>query len=99
SIKYLVRKYMEDDGSPYHQLKPSSYRLYSGYLPKIEYEIGEKKVDTTTGADLREFHRIWSKGGEHLAAASAQIAILKAVISYGVTCRLPGCSEFAEVLR
>src|SRR5690606_16050009 len=76
SIKYLVRKYMEDEGSPYHQLKPSSYRLYSGYLPKIEYEIGEKRVDTTTGADLREFYRIWSKGGEHLAAAAAQIAIL-----------------------
>src|SRR5690606_17406729 len=36
--------------------------------------------------------------GEHLATAAAQIAILKAVISYGVTCRLPGCSEFLEVL-
>lgn len=99
TIADLIRRYKTDEDSPFLSLKPSSHRLYRTYLPKIEQDVGGRRIDAVAGVDVKRWYGIWSQRGKHLAAAAAQLAILKAVVAYGIMCRFDGCSQFAEVLR
>lgn len=99
TLKTLIDRYTRDADSPYRALKAGSRRPYDHYLPKIAGGMGHIKIDDITGADLKEWHNAWSANGKYLAAAAMQRAILDAVVSYGITCRLRGCIELSEVLK
>lgn len=95
----LIGRYQRDPESPYQGLRPGTLVPYKHYLAKLEAVLGAKHIDEITGSDIRRWHNVWSDNGKHLAAAAMQRAILDAVATYGVTCRLRGCAEFQHVLR
>lgn len=99
TLGVLIHRYQKDPESPFHSLRPGTLVPYKHYLAKLEAGIGKLRIDEITGSDIRRWHNAWSDGGRHLAAAAMQRAILDAVVTYGVTCRLPGCAEFQHVLR
>lgn len=99
TIASLLKKYQSDEESPYHSLRPGSRHPYDHYIAKLVEVLGRIRIDSITGADLKRWHRIWSGDGERLAASKMQRAVLDAAITFGITCRLAGCSEVREVLK
>ena len=56
------------------------------------------------GRDLKRWHREWSAPAEpggkpRLAAARMSFAVIKAALSFGISCRLPGCAELKLILQ
>lgn len=99
----LFELYETDPESTYRNLKPSSLRPYKVYLRKLKNTIGARRIDAVDGRDFRRWFEVWSKpdtpgGKPKIAAAGMAISIIKAAVSFGVTCRKPGCVELRQIL-
>jgi hypothetical protein len=46
---------------------------------------------------VKRWFAVWTEGG-HLAKGKMIIAVLKAILSFGIQCRNPGCAEFKAIL-
>jgi hypothetical protein len=100
----LIAIYLTDPESPYRRLKHGSLHPYDVYARKLTQTIGALRIDSCDGRDVRRWHAAWSaplveSGRPRLAAARFAIAVLKAALSFGIQCRLPGCAEFKAILR
>ena len=67
-------------------------------------QLVRARIDALDGRDLKRWHREWSAptepGGEpRLAAARMSFAVIKAALSFGISCRLPGCAELKLILK
>lgn len=98
----LFELYETDPESTYHKLKPSSLRPYKVYLRKLKDSVGARRLDAVDGRDFRRWFEVWSQpedgGKPKIAAAGMAISIIKAAVSFGVTCRTPGCVELRQIL-
>ena len=99
TLKSLLVKYQTDADSSFFSLRPSSRHPYEHYAAKMIAVIGNVRLDTITGSDLKRWHKAWSGGGERLAASKMSRAVLDAAVSYGITCRIRACIELREVLK
>ncbi len=99
TLRSILAKYHTERESSYFGLRPSSRKPYDFYIPRLIHEVGSRRIDMITGADLRRWHDCWSENGRHLAASRMMRAVVNAALGYGVTCRIPACSELREVLR
>lgn len=95
----LLKKYQSEPDSPYFQLRPHSRKPYDHYIPKLVASIGNRRIDTITGVDLKRWHDAWSDGGQRLAASKLMRAVIDAAVSYGIMCRMQSCIELKEVLK
>lgn len=84
---------------PYQQLRPGSLRPYNHYLGRLEHHIGVRRVDSIDGIDIRRWHKDWSSGGQHLAAASMVRVVLEAAVGFGVMMRLKGCADLLVTIQ
>jgi integrase len=98
-ISTLLKRYENDEDSPYRALRPSSLVPYRFYLPKLLEHIGDRSVEIATGVDLIKWHKVWSADGKYLAASAMMRAVLAAAVSYGVMLRLDGCADFLAVIK
>jgi integrase len=98
TVKSLLNIYQRDPESSFQQLKPGSLRPYKHYLEKIEEHIGPRRIDQIDGIDILRWHRIWSKNGEHLAAAATCRAVLEAAVKHGILRRFAGCADLRQIL-
>jgi hypothetical protein len=103
SFRSLFQLYQNDPESKYKRLKPSSRYPYGVYLRKLEGHIGERLISACDGRDVLRWFAIWSEpdapdGRPKIAAARMAICVIKAAISFGIMCRLPGCPEFRAIL-
>lgn len=98
TIKSLVTLYRTDENSPYHGLKHATrIRDYEPSLRVISKTVGNRAIAALKGEDFRRWYRQWGSGGRTRRAHGA-IRKLRAVLSYGVEQRLPGCSAAREIL-
>lgn len=89
----IINKYLTDKDSTFFSLRHGSRHPYEFYAKKLEYELGELRVDEVTGIDLRKWHDEWSDGGEKLAAAKMMRAVLDAAIAFTIMSAKPGTPE------
>ncbi len=99
TFRSLFTMYQKHPESEYHSLKPSTKYPYSHYLGRMEAHIGSRRIDAVSGLDIKQWHKIWSSGGKHLAASKMCRAILRAVVSFGVMAKAEGCAEFVAILE
>lgn len=99
TVKSLTTIYQRHPESPFHKLRPGSRHPYVFYLEKIEAHIGKRRVDEISGLDIMRWHRVWSSGGKHLAAAAMARTVLEAALSFGVIARMEGCAQLLEIAR
>lgn len=101
----IIKKYLTDEDSTFFALRHGSRHPYEFYAKKIEYELGELRVDEVTGVDLKRWHERWSDGGKKLAASKMMRAVLDAAISYSIMSAKAGSpelrasSELREILK
>lgn len=99
----LIKKYLTDPDSPYRDLKPASRHPYDIYAGKLIGMIGTRRIDACDGRDVKRWFATWSApdqkdGRPKIAAARAALTVIKASVSFGITCRLPGCLAFKGIL-
>jgi integrase len=104
TIGSLIRFYQTEPNSPYHQLAPSSRHPYDAYIRMIMETVGARRIDALDGRDLSRWHTEWSQsiaegGKPRIAAARMAMIVLKTALSFGISCRLPGCAELKLILQ
>jgi hypothetical protein len=97
TLRSLVDLYQSDPESPYHGLPASTREPYDVYLRVLRKEVGERQIDRCDARDVKRWFTVWTEGG-HLAKGKMIIAVLKAILSFGIQCRNPGCAEFKAIL-
>jgi hypothetical protein len=97
TIRSLVDLYQSDPESPYHGLPASTREPYDVYLRVLRAEVGERQIDRCDARDIKRWFAVWT-AGDHLAKGKMIIAVLKAILSFGIQCRNPGCAEFKAIL-
>lgn len=97
TIRSLVDLYETDQESPYHDLPFSTRETYDVYLRVLRAEVGERQIDRCDARDVKRWFAVWIEGG-HLPRGKMIIAVLKAILRFGIQCRNPGCAEFKAIL-
>lgn len=97
TVRSLVDLYQCDPESPYSTLSASTREPYDVYLRVLRAEVGERQIDRCDARDVKRWYAVWTEGG-HLAKGKMIIAVLKAVLSFGIQCRNPGCADFKAIL-
>ncbi|WP_439398450.1 tyrosine-type recombinase/integrase [Bradyrhizobium sp. PMVTL-01] len=100
----LLDIYQSDPKSTYVNLEPASKVPYDVYLRMLKPEIGRCRIDITDGVEVKTWFEFWAtpatEGGEpQLAKAHMALSVVKAAVTFGIMRRLPGCTEFKEVLN
>lgn len=90
--------------NPYHDREPATLRPYNTYANIISRTVGARRIDALDGRDLKRWHDEWSAptqpcGKPRLAAARMCFAVIRAALSFGISCRLPGCAELKVILQ
>ena len=104
TIASLITFWQVEPSSPFHDLEPATLRPYNTYARIITGTVGARRIDALDGRDLKRWHGEWSAPAElggkpRLAAARMMFAIIKAALSFGISCRLPGCGELKLILQ
>ena len=102
TFRSLIEFYETDRESSYHDLKPGVRKTYNVYIKRLRAHIGALRIDHQDGRDLKRWFAEWRTdpdGSDHLPRARTVLAVMKAAISFGVTCRYPGCREFQQVIE
>jgi integrase len=104
TVGSLMHFYQVEPNSPYHRLASASRPSYDSYIRKITANVGARRIDRLDGRDLSRWHDEWSKpdeedGKPHIAGARTTMAVLKAALSFGISCRLPACAELKLILQ
>lgn len=99
SIKSLLEIYFRDPDSKYQTLKPKVKRTYSIYGRVIERTVGARMIALVNGLDVKRWHAQWGAADGRLGAANFATAVLKAALSFGVICNLPGCKDLLVMAR
>src|SRR5262249_32217317 len=104
TIGSLINFWQTEPSSPYHEREPATLRPYDTYARIITRTVGARRIDALDGRDLKRWHAAWSapaepSGRPRLAAARMSFAIIRAALSFGISCRLPGCGELKLILQ
>lgn len=105
TLGYILKHYQTDPDSTFHALRPSSRHPYEFYLRALISDVGDRRIDSVTGIDLKRWHERWSQGGDKLAASKMMRAVLDAAITFAVMSLTPGSverravSELREALK
>lgn len=104
TVASLIRFYQTEPQSPYHQLEPASGHPYDVYARMIMRTVGERRLDALDGRDLKRWHAKWGEpvapgAKPRVAGARMAIMVLKTALSFGISCRLPGCADLKLILQ
>ncbi|MBZ9922277.1 hypothetical protein LB579_31875 [Mesorhizobium sp. BR1-1-7] len=99
TIGDILNRYCKDPDSTYFALRPGSRHPYDYYAKRLEFAIGDRRIDSITGIDLKKWHDAWSKAGEKLAASKMMRAVLDAAISFFIMSSKPGSPELRAAME
>lgn len=94
----LIRLYQVHPNSPYRKLRPVTAADYSRVLRRFDEDKGMRRVEKITGSDTRvwydELTAATSRG-----TASHTMGIIRSMLSFGASLRLPDCKMLREEMR
>lgn len=94
----LVRMYESDPDSTYQEIKQTTQNSYSKTMKALMAHKGARRIDAVTAADVRRWYKELSESVSK-AWAYYTINVLKVVLSYGSTKRIPECTQLRAELR
>lgn len=104
TIAWLCDGFQTDEDSTYHDLRASTQGFYDDQIKIIKKSVGERRIDTVFGKDVRRWYRNWGRYDEttrkmqNPRRAYACIQTLRRVASYGCELRDPASGELAAML-
>jgi integrase len=105
TVGSLIRFYQIEPNSSYHRLEtPASSHPYDVYSRMIVRTVGERRIDALDGRDLSRWRAKWVEPAEpggkpRVAGARMAMSVLKAALSFGISCRLPGCADLKLIMQ
>jgi hypothetical protein len=96
SVARLVRRYRDDEHSPYQKVHFRSRAHYASLLRRIDLDLGSKKICEIKSRDLLAAHQLWTARG--VAMAHALAGMLRMLCNYGATVLGDGECERLSVL-
>jgi hypothetical protein len=102
TFKSLPECYELDPESTYQDRKPGVQETYGVYIRRLTEHIGGLRIDNIDGRAVKRWFAIWrtdEDGSDHLPRARMVLAVLKAAVSFGVSCRYAGCKDFQIALN
>ncbi len=103
TFRSLLLLYETDKESNFNTtLKPGVRETYLVYIKRLIRHIGDLRIERHDGRDLKRWFKLWRTnpdGSDHLPRAKMVLAVLKAAITFGITCRYKGCLEFQRVVE
>ncbi|WP_407175804.1 integrase [Bradyrhizobium sp. STM 3562] len=103
TFKAVILLYEADPESPYNtDIKPGVRETYGVYIRRLISHIGDLRIDLQDRRAVKRWFKEWRfdpDGRDRLPRARMVLAVLKAAITFGVGCRVPGCKAFQEVLE
>lgn len=104
TLASLIRDYQTDPLGPYAAVKEITRRQdYDPSLKILERLAGARRIDRVSGRDFAAWYADFRKPAkpgepERLRRAWGAMKMLRAVIAYGVTCRISACAAAAQIL-
>jgi hypothetical protein len=105
-LRSLIRIYqsVETDTSPYHRVQENTQRDYNQRLAVLEKVVGNAILSRLTAEDFERWYQGFKKpaedgGPERIRKAHGIMTMLRILMSFGKSMRLPGCRECGEVLE
>ncbi|MFG1247323.1 tyrosine-type recombinase/integrase [Xanthobacter flavus] len=103
SLRSLVRLYQADEESPYRDLRPRTQTFYDYGLKLLDENVGEMAIAAVSGADVRRWYKKFKEPKadgepERVRRAYAAIQMLRVVINYGRSLKLPECRDLGDAL-
>lgn len=84
TIRELIDAYQTDPVSPYHELRERTRVNDAGILRRIKGSYGDVVLTDIKNRTLIEWHKIWSKNGEHVPMGHAMMAKVRTVVRFGL---------------
>ncbi|MGC4026165.1 MAG: tyrosine-type recombinase/integrase [Mesorhizobium sp.] len=97
-FSYVLRRYETDAGSPFHDVSPGSQRSYRTYMRRLYKDVGNVHLDSIVSTNIIRWFNDWSENRTKVSAGRMCLAVLNAIVTYGVSIRLEGCSALKEVI-
>lgn len=98
TIKWLIGRYMTDEGSEYHGVKANTRRDYAHQLAYWEDAIGAAKITDLTFEEIRGVEAAMKRKGRSLDFIHRKFTMLRAIIKHGVLIRADGARDVRETL-
>lgn len=104
TIAWLCDGFQTDVDSTYHDLRPSTQRFYDDQIKIIKTTVGDRRIDSVLGRDVRRWFRNWGRYDEDARKmknprrAYACIQTLRRVVSYGCELRDLPSKDLASML-
>ena len=103
TIGSLINFWQTEPTSAYHELEPATLKPYNIYSRIIIRTVGQRRIDALDGRDLKRWHGMVGADRARRQAAPGRgrmaMAIIKAALTFGISCRLPGCAELKLILQ
>lgn len=108
TISWLIDRYQNDELSPYRNVRPKTRQSYEDCCKRISRSIGDTLLygaaQDIVGADIRKWHREWSRPDEDGKPTAPSVArhlvtMLRILFSYAVEIGVPGSPRIRELIR
>lgn len=94
---WLVKRYIGDEFSAIHDVRPSTREKYIKELGKIERGIGKLKIVDTDFEELSRLRRAMEKNGRSTHYIKSWFTHFGLIVSHGIKLRVPGCADVKEI--
>jgi len=104
TIASLIDIYLNDENSPYHDLRPKTQRIYDQLLNILKRSVGARRIDRLNGDDFRRWYRKLaepksSKLPPRIGRAHSCMTMLRILFGYGQTKGYPNCDKLKAILH
>lgn len=81
TVAWICEAFEKDEDTPYRDTRDETQKFYSRHIKTIKETVGEKRLSTIVGKDLRRWYGEWLVQGSRGAYGCVQT--LRRVVSYG----------------
>ncbi len=103
TLASLIRRYQNDEASPYREIKWNTRRIYDQILGVIEKAFGKRILANLGLTDFRRWYDAAKKPKEpgqpeRINKAHKLISLCRRLFTYGVAAEIPDCARLAVIL-
>jgi hypothetical protein len=108
TVRSLVRIFQAHPDSPFREKRHDTREFYAGYCKLLEEKVGQVRVSSLTGPDLRRWYNRFAEpkegaagnpiGQRRVRRAQSAITTFRRCVSFGVELKHRGCADVATIL-
>lgn len=95
---HLIKRYLNDEISPFREVKENTKDNYRYVLKRWEEAIGEVQITDTDFAAIKRWQNVMQDKGRSLHFIKSMFTMLRIVAGYGVMLQIPGAMNVKAIL-